>query len=280
MKKKWVVLLFCLPLVTGCSLTFLYNNADWVASWYLDDYVDLTHEQSEIFEEKFDSWHQWHRTEQLPLYKTQVDALLAQIEMGIKPDVFKQHIDQVETHWRNLLFKITPELSEMLLMLSDRQKRELIDNLREKNTERREEWLAMDGTERYEQAWERRVEQNENWFGTLNKKQLKVLKMQGSEYENTFLMWLDYRDNWINAFENALFVKEKNIQREGLQKVLATPYLWRGDALQQALDVNRQKYSEHFVEMLDLLTTKQHKFFVAKLTDYQQDFLALHQKYD
>ena len=50
------ILLIGLLALTGCSSKFAYNNFDWLVYWYVDDYVELTNEQEDLFDVKIDRW--------------------------------------------------------------------------------------------------------------------------------------------------------------------------------------------------------------------------------
>ena len=54
-KKPFVVgvLLF---LLSGCAGKIAYNNADFIISWYLSDYIEFTPKQEPIVKAKIDSW--------------------------------------------------------------------------------------------------------------------------------------------------------------------------------------------------------------------------------
>jgi hypothetical protein len=69
MKIKLILLVLFLSCLQGCSSKLAYNNADWLANWYIDDYLDLTLDQNQLLSLELESVLAWHRETQLPEYK-------------------------------------------------------------------------------------------------------------------------------------------------------------------------------------------------------------------
>ncbi|MCE9569808.1 MAG: DUF6279 family lipoprotein, partial [Rhodocyclales bacterium] len=56
-------------LLQGCSAVRLgYGNADSLARWWIDQYVDMSPEQDALARERLLRFHAWHRKTQLPDY--------------------------------------------------------------------------------------------------------------------------------------------------------------------------------------------------------------------
>lgn len=68
-------------LLSACSsLRLGYEQLPRLASWWVDDYVDLDRAQQAQFDRAWAQWQAWHRREELP----RLQALLAQAEQGLK----------------------------------------------------------------------------------------------------------------------------------------------------------------------------------------------------
>lgn len=65
---KNLLAIFVFLLLSGCSSQFAYNNLDWLAYWYIDDYIDFTAEQEVIVDQKLITWLDWHKQQELPRY--------------------------------------------------------------------------------------------------------------------------------------------------------------------------------------------------------------------
>ena len=67
--------------LAGCSANrFLYNRADTFVRWAIDDYVDLTSEQQRQFDADLDGLLDWHRRDELPLYREFIVSSLDALE--------------------------------------------------------------------------------------------------------------------------------------------------------------------------------------------------------
>ena len=126
------VLLSCFCL-SGCSISFIYNNLSWLSSWYLDDYVSLTTEQQQQFDEDFKAFHSWHRNTQIALYYQQLERLKVQISKGINKAQIKSHRDLVQTHYTNLITHSKPQLLDLIYNLDLTQRNTLLQSIKENN---------------------------------------------------------------------------------------------------------------------------------------------------
>ena len=70
--------------ITSCSTKLAYNNLDWLASWYVDDYVNLTDTQEDEFDTKLDAFLMWHRNIELQNYILQIKTIQADINKGVR----------------------------------------------------------------------------------------------------------------------------------------------------------------------------------------------------
>ena len=78
------VLLVLAFVLAGCSANrFLYNRADTFVRWAIDDYVDLASEQQKKLDADLDGLLDWHRRDELPLYRKFIVSSLDALEGGV-----------------------------------------------------------------------------------------------------------------------------------------------------------------------------------------------------
>ncbi|MEN8824405.1 MAG: DUF6279 family lipoprotein, partial [Glaciecola sp.] len=70
MRKIFV--LVTLLLLSACSSSLVYNNADTLLSWWIGKYIDFTDAQQPLVDQTIDEWLAWHRQNELPQYRTQL----------------------------------------------------------------------------------------------------------------------------------------------------------------------------------------------------------------
>ena len=119
--RKWLCI-FIVLLCGGCSSKLAYDNLDWLIYWYMDDYVELKDRQEALFDEKLDSWIDWHRSEELSKYQQQ----LQQLQQHIKNDALDRqtiawHLDKGKNHIDAIRNKLAPELAQLASRLDDEQ---------------------------------------------------------------------------------------------------------------------------------------------------------------
>ena len=70
LKKIYLLLFIILLFISGCSTGKLfYDFGDEMVSWQIDNYFDLTSKQEEWIEERLRLHLDWHRKQELPLYR-------------------------------------------------------------------------------------------------------------------------------------------------------------------------------------------------------------------
>ena len=277
---KKIILLVLIFSLAGCSLSFMYNRAHWLADWYLDDFVDLTSEQQDRFDQQFKHWHQWHRSQQLPLYQAQFALVKQQFnqgvgEGGLNEAALLEHVNAFEKYWRDVLIYVAPELAQLAVSLSAEQKQQLISNIRKNNQEKQQEWDEQTDEEKHQNFIDKQVEQYQDWFGRLNKQQKQLIAEQSDLYVGTRGQWLQYQNDWLVAFEQALLASDV----AKVSQLIARPYDLRSEVLQQNVMRNRGLYVKNTHKLMLGLTDKQQRHLLSELDDYESTFRHLYQDY-
>jgi len=175
--KKIVKLLTLILLtfsITSCSTKLIYNYADWLIFWTVDDYVELNDSQENILEIKIYELLKWHRQKELPYYT----SLLKELRTIVvnKDDVaFEPLYQKAKVLWKRSAVKVTPEIIALLPSLSHQQKQELVNNIEEIQQEKNKQWL-----EDQDQTWDEKLEEAqeriENFVGDLTAEQKVTLQ--------------------------------------------------------------------------------------------------------
>ena len=80
--RRWgcLTLLFAAALLSGCSTTRLYNNADRLLAWRADSLLGLSAEQRGAFRDDLGPVLAWHRQSQLPRWADALERLALAVE--------------------------------------------------------------------------------------------------------------------------------------------------------------------------------------------------------
>lgn len=273
--KKIFWLLVLWPLLTGCGISFYYNKLDWFANWYLDDFVELTDSQDKLFEKHFNSWHQWHRKTQLPLYYDQLKQLKLDIKQGINSQQILAHTHQARSHWLNLLEHIAPDVTRQLLTLSAEQKQELLDNIADELEEKANKFAEKSLKEQVDDTENRNIKTFKKWFGRLTDKQEQQIKTQLTKYQSSQTMWSNYRQNYLKQFEALLFNNQALDQFEKLADLLGYPDQMRSPELQQIIGLNQTLYAQFLSQFIAQASDTQKQHLYDEIDEYLQELEEL-----
>jgi hypothetical protein len=165
-------------LLQGCSAVRLgYGNADSLARWWIDSYVDLSPEQDALTRERLSRLYSWHRKTQLPDYV----AVLRQGKKFVagKPTAAEALAlgDDLIRRGRTLAEQATPDIADLLLTLSPAQIERMAARQAEKNADYARDARLADGEAGQRKArFKRLLERAEYWFGDFNDAQEDALR--------------------------------------------------------------------------------------------------------
>ena len=112
MKKAalWFASAACASLLTACSLTRVaYNYADSIVPYMASDYLDLDAEQSERLKPLIAQFHEWHRTNELPVYAALLRSASERAAKGLTADDVAWAMDSLRSvSYTHLTLPTTP----------------------------------------------------------------------------------------------------------------------------------------------------------------------------
>ena len=189
--------LLVLALLAGCSANrFLYNRADTFVRWAVDDYVDLTSEQQQRFDDNLDVLLDWHRRAELPQYRDFIFLSIAALDDGVTIDeaiviseAIEQAVNRLQAEFIELLLLTGEDLSEQqildFLAELDRQQQEFA----EERLVRDEETYAADAAKSLEGLAKRLL-------GRLDEAQQSLIASKSKELMRIDRLWYDDRTVW------------------------------------------------------------------------------------
>lgn len=272
---KKIVLLLMIFVLSGCSTKFVYKNLDWLTYWYLDDYVDLTQNQKEVFDSYLKDWLDWHRREELPRYVVKLEGIKAEV-VNDQVDIERllSHRDDVQTHWQSMRERIVPDIVSMAPMLESKQIASLFDALEERNLEDQNdlEEHSQKPMESGDRWIKRSVDRLENWVGQLTDDQQQVFEELSERYRPNREHWIDYRRVYQEQLEALFEAPDRGgaFQSE-LTELLLNPEQFRSDTLKSNIEANTATWIESLSKINALLTDKQRDRLVREIDDQIKD---------
>lgn len=165
-----VVALLCgLCVLAGCSVVRVsYDQADRLAYWWLDRYVDFDGAQKPRVRDALTQWHAWHRRTHLPGYAD----LLARAQELVGEKVTAGQVcgmwTEVLGYMDDAFERAMPATVEIAATLTPRQLLAIERRYDESGREFREENLQGDAAARLEKSVERTIERFEFFYGRLD----------------------------------------------------------------------------------------------------------------
>jgi len=278
MKKYWVI--FTLLVLTGCSSKLAYNNLDWLIYWYMDDYVELTDSQKAIFDSKLDSWIDWHRREQLALYREQLKQVIQDIQQDrLTKAVIAEHLNQANAHIMTVRAKITPELASLASRLNDEQVVYLFAAIQKENDKEQQEiddYNALSAQEKLNKRIDNAEEQFEERLGKLTSAQRALIANSVTHYTSTRENWLAYRLTMQNEARKLFAGRRANPEFEQqLTHLLNNPDDYRSLKYIADRQANRDAYLTLASKLAATITDKQKSHLIKNLQDIVDDISDL-----
>ena len=191
-----VLLVFSLGLA-GCSANrFLYNRADTFVRWAIDDYVDLTAEQQKQFDAELYGLLDWHRRDELPLYREFILSSLDALEGGVTMGEAILISDAIDEAANRLQVKLVDLLLESAESLTDGQIQDFLDELDRQQAEYAQERLVRDDITYADDAADSLQRLAKRLLGRLNDEQKALIESRSTELIRIDRLWHDDRSLW------------------------------------------------------------------------------------
>ncbi|MCW7554755.1 DUF6279 family lipoprotein [Endozoicomonas gorgoniicola] len=265
-------LLFLLPFLHSCSTSYVYDNLDWLVHWYVDDYVELTPRQKKEFDQRFSQLQRWHKENELQEYQQWLESIREQLlRRQLSPEEIsvyvRSHRQKTLVFWDRLVTQAEPHLLQLLEQLSEKQRQNLIENIRRQMLKRYETRLTASRTE-----WEKdkvaRMEKGlKPWIGSLSQDQKKRLNRWASSLHNVDKLNREFRLDWLTRLID-LQPLPLSERRGKLSELVANPERFRTPEHLQFLKENRELTDAAIAEVIALRSNRQNNTALAEIDQW------------
>ncbi|OMH25752.1 DUF6279 family lipoprotein [Motiliproteus sp. MSK22-1] len=274
---RTIVVLMFLLLSAGCSSRFIYNNLDWLAYWFVDDYVDFHLEQKELFSPKIEQLLVWHRAKALPEYLqllTEIQASVA--ERNLQSEQLAQWLEQAKTFWQEMILQSEPLILTAAESADEKQIAQLLRNLRTELEEKQQE-AEKDLRDKNQSRRQKKLERSyEKWLGPLSDSQKGQIQELIKHTRASRQQWLEYRRRWVDELEIALnSAKEEGEFQSRLKQLIRNPYELRSSEYKANLEADRLLWIERLPALINQVSDKQHAHLLGELDELSADIRHL-----
>jgi len=193
--RRVVFLLVTALLLQGCSAMRLgYGNADSLARWWIDQYLDLSPEQDVLSRERLAQLFAWHRKTQLPDY-------VALLQQGKAFAAGQPTASDALTLGDNIIRRVrvfaeqaTPDVADLIATLTPAQIDRMAARFAEKNADLANEMRLAEGEAAQNKArYKRLLERAEYWLGDFSNAQENSLRRMIEAQDPGGQFWFDER---------------------------------------------------------------------------------------
>ncbi|WP_163133208.1 DUF6279 family lipoprotein [Agarivorans sp. Alg241-V36] len=267
---RWILILILSGLLSACGMRFVYNNLNWLAYWYIDDYIEMNSEQKAVFKPMLKSWLTWHRHEQLPVYLAQLQLFHAQINGGISQQQLLEQVAAWQEHYRVLAGHVYLDVAQLAQTASSQQ----LSDFMAKLAEQRED------SDRQQSHYDYRIEHISNsverWLGDVSPQQQQVIEQLANQLIDTRADWHNVQSRWQQYLAYSLSgqSKSENFEQEFYVLMVNSESLWP-PGLAERFYRNRQLWAQGMSEVLALANKQQKRHILAKIDAYIEDLQSL-----
>lgn len=269
-----VLIIICSGLLLqSCSNRFIYDRIDRIAQFYIERYIDLDREQSNILKVNLESLKDWHRQNELESYRVFLSKVESDIQSDVSGETVAGWVEQLRQAYNAVLVKALPSMIDMAQTLTDSQIRELAANMEKRNGRLEKEYLTRDDTEYRESAFDEMDDRLSDWLGRLTPEQKQRLRSAANGLERLDRQWLDSRRTWQKQVIGEL-------QRKPGWQSRLTALVRNRSEYSRTQDIaadhrNEQRVCDAVADVLNMRTDRQQKKLVEKLHDWQKDLADL-----
>lgn len=279
-RVRLLAMLILVASSVGCAAIKLgYNNADTLALFQLDSYLELGPEQEQTVKERVNTLLAWHRSTQLPDYVAFIDKMRAKVAGPVTAGDVLEFNKQLTARMMIAGDKAAPDIAHLALTLSPEQINHAAKKVAADSTKARREFVREEkatGEERVKKYAER----SESWFGKLTDEQKEIIRKSLASRPTDATWWIDERERRQREFIALL----RKIQAERPTEEVAARWVRSYFAhLNIPSEAERRTRAESYrrgsaeliAQLINHATPEQRLKLDKKLNDYAQDFRSL-----
>jgi hypothetical protein len=274
-----LLLALLLLLSSGCSMVRVgYGHFDSVAAWMVHDYFDLNAEQRDLFAQRFERLHTWHRQTQLPEYAQFLADFQSRARRGLRENDMLWLVDGAKQRYARIAVRGAADAADLLATLTPEQVEHLRQQIDKDNKKfMREHRINDSEAERRKVVQQRTLSQFRDWVGPLNDiQETRVIALLKTM---PLVDKLRHEDRLRRQRELMSLLEirsgDRTVFAQRLRDWLEHWEAGRSAEQTRLFDESWRKRAELYAAIDHTLTPVQRKHLLSKLQDYIDDFRDL-----
>ena len=272
--KTMLILLVASFLLAGCSTRFVYNKLDWLAPWYLDDYVTIESGQQSSFKASLNSVLDWHRATQLIRYADFLATLSIDVEANVSQAKLAEQVYELDGFIQTLFTQFGQDFAPLMAQMSAAQQAELIENLDLKNQEYYKERVLIGEVESKERSKERLTDFLDDWLDGLHANQEQMIVKWSAELKWLAPGFYKNRQAWSRHLR-AIFSEHEVNKAQRIKDMFKDRRQFWSPELSEQFAYNQQVTVAFVVNLINSLNAEQKVALLKNLKQFEADFRSL-----
>ncbi len=276
--KRCLAIVLMALLLSGCSrVQIAYRHLDWLLTFYLQSYMELSTEQRHYLDGQVAKLLAWHCASHLPRYASLLREANDRFQNGqmSRADLDGFRLRSI-AYWFDLMRKASPVLSELLLTSDRKQLQELLHNLQKKNRQWLVDYQQLSTAGLREQYRENISDELQKWFGRLQPGQQRLVDIWVRDFQPLGMEGWQMRWKWQARLQELLALRSDAAAfRVAIAELLQHPERLRSDAYQKRLDNNTAVTIELLYQFARQMNARQRRHLQREVTALAGDFDAL-----
>ncbi|MBC3774966.1 DUF6279 family lipoprotein [Pseudomonas sp. SWRI99] len=272
-KQIAALLIFTLALGACSRVGLAYRNLDVIIPWTLGDYVDMSGEQKDWFNERLKGHLSWHCTTQLPGYLDWLDRLQGMVERNqITDAALQERTAEAKQAIAETAREITPSAIELLQGLDDKQVAEMNDAFAKDLRKRQQEYVKPPLAQQIKERGERMEKRLNDWLGPLSDTQKQRVAAWSNALGDQNTQWIANRAHWQQQFSAAVAQRQSPEFPQRIETLLVNrEQLWTADYRKAYANTEAQARAL-FVDLMAESTPQQRERLLKKIEGVRKDF--------
>lgn len=257
-------------LVSACSAApTVYNNINWFAQFYIDDYVTLTRDQKKRLDVKIEKWHAWHRSSELVKYKADLVSLRQNLRASpFNAEQWLMVFSKARNHLFHFRDEIALEAAEIIQQLSDSQINELLALWSERDTDEFDTFTRQGTAGEIEERQSKTEKRITQYIGKLSTRQSDMIRLYSIQTESTVIGRMAYNLKLRTAVKQLLAERSSPEFPVKFTSFIKNLQIFKSQSLLAAEQYNKNRYAELLEDLNESLDNNQKRKLLKKLDDY------------
>jgi len=274
--------LICLVLVfNACSsLQIAYNQSDLLLKWWIDDYIDISQEQEQLFSKAFPPIVNKHRQEQLPQVLVKIRQINSKLNHPLPISDSKNIVKDVKSISLETMNLFLDDATKLALTLDSKQFNYMENAFLKANKKFQSEYLSGSSEDRLNARVEKMIERTESFSGDLKKSQKLLIKNIAKEnlidIEILYQIRLSKQQMILKTLKRISQEQLPPSQTKAILEKLFSDIVWGSTSEQIELEKKRDLQSAIIISKItEILDAEQLKKAQSKLKSWEVDISKL-----